>query len=158
MSSQLESCILTLDSYWTATKPKYNYYWELCRKMKRLCSSCISIHAFLPLPILPCFPSLCSQFHASVLSLCPTLSSLAVCKHFCIRGWDERKTGHILWGSQNASSSEFAEADEKHSWKCETFRWDLRLGIFKCFQCSTQTLELLWLLSVTAHTIYTIAS
>lgn len=109
--------------------------------MKRLCSSCISIDPFLPLPILSCFPSLCF-FLSSPLSY--SLSSLTVCKHFCVRGWDERKTGHILWGSQSVSSSEFAEAGKKHSSKCETFRWDLRLGIFKCFQCSAQTLELLW--------------
>lgn len=50
-------------------KQKCKYSRELSRKMKRLCSSCLSIHPFLPLPILSCFPSLCFflSFFPSVL-------------------------------------------------------------------------------------------
>lgn len=63
-------------------------------------------------------------------------------KDFFVRGWDKRKTSCIIWGrphSQTVSSSEFVEADEKHSWKCETFRWGLlTLGLFKRSQCSAE--------------------
>ena len=119
---------------------------------------------FLPLPhslifffasllsLFPAFSSILPTPHHSssplILSYLAGLSLLShfsatVCKHFCIRGRDKRKTGHIIWGpppSQTVSSSEFVEADEKHSWKCETFRWGLLTpGPFKCFQCSPKT-------------------
>lgn len=96
---------------------------------------------------LSCFPSLC--FFTPCFCSSPLSYSLLCCSlQTFLRPW-------VRWEKNRPHSPRkpkrflvwVAEADEKHSWKCETFRWDLRLGIFKCFQCSAQTLELLWRLS-----------
>lgn len=88
------------------------------------------------------FPSSPSSLFLAGLSLL-SHSFATVCKHFCVCGRDKRQTGHIIWGrphSQTVSSSEFVEADEKHSWKYKTFRWGLSvLGLFKHFQYSAET-------------------
>lgn len=108
-------------------------------------SSCLCFHSIPPSSQHSSYCSSSLLFSPAGLWLLSHFSAI-VCKHFCVRGRDQRKTGGVLWGrlcSRTASSSEFVEADEKHSWKCETFRWDLlTLRLFKHCQCPAGTWKL----------------